>query len=136
MDFTWLARYIMMHQAENQTFSYPFIIELKNKKKVVAWFWYDMSGTVDTQWFVQIRRIYVANENQKVTEYDIVFDVPAKYYDCSLAMMKDYMKDLELIYSDYSEDKMNILIQEKAYKPLFKAFRCVANYVQSKYTEV
>ena len=133
MDFVWLGRYISMHQAENQTFSYPFAIEINPDTKVVAWFWYDMSGTMESQWFTHIKRIYVANENQEVSQFDVVLDVPATQYECKVAMLKDYLKSLEQVYSDFSEEKMNVLIQEQAYKPLFKAFQCVKDYVKAKY---
>lgn len=136
MDFDWLDRYMMMHRAENQTYSRPFIVKLKTQAKAAVWFWYGMTGINESDVYIHIWRIFVADEALNVTSQDVVLDVPSQVMESNFALLDEYMEDLKAVDRDFSEEKMDALLQEKALVTMFNAYQTVKLYVQSRYPEV
>lgn len=130
IDFANLYQSIEMHRAENQNFSYPFVVQCEDRK-VISWFSYKVSGRDEEHLYTHIHSVYVMNEENDIKKQQVVLDVPFAFSDQKQADYSAYLCDLERVYNDFSEEKMNELLQNSAYKPLFKAFQCVRSYVRT-----
>lgn len=131
MNFARLYEMMEMRRADNQLFSYPFIVELPNGEKVISWFSYKIIGKSQNKLFTHIGSIYVVDVNERITQMNVAFDLPFTFSDKPKAGYSEYVQSLEQLYQDFSEEKMNILLQDKAYQPLFKAYQGVRSYIRA-----
>lgn len=132
IDFSRLDYITGEYRRENQMFSYPFIVQCGNGEKVVAWFAYEISGADMEHLFTHIYTVYALDSDGEVYKENVVLDVPFSAGNAPPPMEYGvYNARLEQVYNNFSEDEMNLLIQNGAYKPLFKAFQCVRNYIRA-----
>lgn len=131
INFAKLYEMMEMRRADNQLFSYPFIVELLNKEMVVSWFSYKILGKDQNSLFTHVESIYVVEGNEIITQMNVAFDLPFVFSDKPKASYSEYIKSLEQLYQHFSEEEMNILLQDKAYQPLFKAYQGVRSYIRA-----
>ena len=130
IDFAKLYRTMEMRRADNQLFSYPFIVELQNKDKIVVWFSYKITGKNQDSLFTHVSSIYTVDSSENITQMTVAFDVPFIFSEKPKASYTEYTQSLEQLYLTFSEEEMNALLQEKAYQPLFKAYQAVRSYLR------
>ena len=131
-DFAGLKLTIEKNRFENQQTSYPFIVARKDGTKIISWFVYDVSGPDMNHLFVHIKKIYTADENLSVRKKDVLLDVPFVPTGSSISLDYDkYLQNLESLYKDFTDERMNHLLQSNGYKPLFNAYQSVKNYIRA-----
>lgn len=125
--------YEIMEQrrAENVMFSHPFIVRCPDGRKLAAWFEYRISGKSTDSLFAHISRIYTVDESMQPEKTDVVLDAPCGMSDEMPAILWDYLPKLQEVYDDFTEEKMNMLLQDMAFRPLFKSFMLVRAYVRT-----
>ena len=131
-DFSALPRLIEANRYEDQQFSYPFIVRGRDGSFVIAWFILDISGPDAEHLFAHIREVLILDEEGRLDRRKTALDVPfALTDDPPFSGLDSYLPDLEALSRDFSEEAMNRLLQDKAYKPLFRAYQAVRGYVRA-----
>lgn len=118
------------------TTSYPFVVQLPNGDKVVVDFRCEVSGVDIDNLFAHISEIKVCDSELHVSQFPVVLDIPAKLYMEEQYSPPAYLAELEDIYNNFSQEKMDALMQKGSNKILFNAYRAATQYVRACYKGV
>lgn len=129
ISFGKLYEVMELMRADNQHFSYPFIVQLPNGEKVIAWFAYKVFGKDSDSLVSRVGPVYVVDVNGKTKQMDIIFDVPITLSEEEKASSLEYMHALEMLYKNFSRDKMDSLFRDHAYRPLYPAYLQARDFV-------
>lgn len=137
MSLKWLEIMIEKSRKHNQYFSLPFVIKSENNKSenndfYFVWFSYLIQKTKTNQIFTHIDTVFCVSPEKELYSYRTMFDIPAYFDSTPPAQYYEYIPELEKIIQNYSDEDMNKLLQDKAYKPLFKSFMCVKDFISIK----
>lgn len=110
--------------------SRPFLVALPDGRKVMASFDCVVSGSNIDSMLAHIREIRVCDEEINTNIFRVILDAPAEFAHGNAYPWSQYWKELNDIYSDFSQEKMDALMQKGAYKTLFPAYQVASQYVR------
>ena len=133
MDHLRLYRIIEQNRYEDEHFSFPFLVHLENGENVFSWFSYELFGNISSGVYIHIEKIMVIRSDEHIITYPACFDMPYLLDAKNEEKYMEYLETLMPMQNNFSEEKMNSLLQDFGMKPLFHAFQCVRNYIKTHY---
>lgn len=116
------------------TRSIPFLVVLADGKKALLNFDCKIRKCDDGCALAHIFEIRVCDEDLHLKLLYPDSDVSAKYGIDEQYSFEQYWKGLESVYSDFSSNEMDALMQNCSSKILFEAYKIAGKYVQTHYT--
>lgn len=125
IDFRLLRNYIAERREKDMLTSLPFIIQLRTGEKVIVWFQYQVIGACSENLFAHVNTVYAIDPSGKITRKKLELETPIRDAESQDLDFDQYIAELKQLYRKYSVNKMNSLLWNQGYKPLFDASRAV-----------
>lgn len=132
MDLEQLENIIEKRRKQNQNFSLPFIVKSDSGRIYISWFSYEISRSENEDWMSYIDLIFILDSNEHINKYAVSMATSACFDIVPPALYCEYIPELKKIYANFSEEKMDSLFEEKAYKPLFNSYIKAKEFVQDR----
>ncbi len=130
LNFKALQECIESSRDGDQRVSFPFIVQAKTGQKYIVWFTYDIDGPDDENTVTVIDRVFMVSHNGEVRETEVGLEAPFNFTGKQKLSYGEYLIAFAELYKSFSVNKMNSLLWDKGYRPIYEAYKQVSAWAR------